>query len=261
MTVRKQRRIGRTVGLAGAWLRKSAVDTLELLFPLRCVCCSTDLGAMAGEILMCESCRNKLAPFAHYCLRCGSSLPPAFTTLRGCWRCKHRRLYYAGVTHLGKYDDDLRRAVLQAKNAQREMLAVAMTELLWQKRADDLSSFQPEVVVPVPMFWARRLFRGANSAEVIAQRLALRLQTPACHMLRRRCNTLPQSGLAPPARFENVRGAFRLRRRFQCRDARVLLVDDILTTGATCNEAAKILCQQGAAKVSVAVLARAEGPD
>jgi len=73
-----------------------------------------------------------------------------------------------------------------------------------------------------------------------------------------RCrNTLPQASLAPSRRFENVRGAFHVRRPGAVRGARVLLVDDVLTTGATCSEAAKMLKEAGAAMVAVAVVARA----
>ena len=96
-----------------------------------------------------------------------------------------------------------------------------------------LIRFRPDVIVPVPMFWGRRAWRGANSAEVVAQALSGRLKVPFCPMLARRRNTLPQAQLAPAARFDNVRGAFQFRRAFDCAGARVLLVDDhaLLRTG------------------------------
>lgn len=75
-------------------------------------------------------------------------------------------------------------------------------------------------------------------------------------LLVRTRKTLPQADLPPSRRFENVRGAFRLAAGYDIRGARVLLVDDILTTGATCSEAAKVLKQAGAASVAVAVIAR-----
>lgn len=78
-------------------------------------------------------------------------------------------------------------------------------------------------------------------------------------ILIRQRNTLPQARLPPSRRFANVRGAFRIRRPDAVRGARVLLVDDVLTTGATCSEAAKMLKQAGAASVAVAVVARAQG--
>jgi predicted amidophosphoribosyltransferase len=86
------------------------------------------------------------------------------------------------------------------------------------------------------------------------------LNIPVRRRLLVRCrNTLPQAGLQPLQRFRNMRGAFRVRRGAGVEHARVLLVDDVLTTGATCSEAAKMLKQAGASMVAVAVVARAQG--
>jgi predicted amidophosphoribosyltransferase len=92
--------------------------------------------------------------------------------------------------------------------------------------------------------------------------LGRRLRVPVAErLLVRTRNTLPQKDLKPPDRFRNVRGAFRVRRRqaARLRDSRILLVDDILTTGATCSEAAAVLKRSGAMAVAAAVLARASG--
>ena len=78
-------------------------------------------------------------------------------------------------------------------------------------------------------------------------------------ILVRRRNTLPQAGLAPRDALRTCGGHFGFAGRMPCKDARVLLVDDVLTTGATCSEAAKMLKQAGAAMVAVAVVARAQG--
>jgi predicted amidophosphoribosyltransferase len=108
------------------------------------------------------------------------------------------------------------------------------------------------------MHWLRRVVRGANSAETLGAVLARRLAAPSgVGCLARRRFTRPQSGLSPHARFLNVRGAFRLRPGIDLAEARVLLVDDVLTTGATCGEIAKLLRQAGAAATAVAVVARA----
>jgi ComF family protein len=157
------------------------------------------------------------------------------------------------------YDGDLREAVLSTKSAHQEPLAVALVELLWKLRSDELIAQRADVIVPMPMHWIRRLERGANTPEVLAERLARRLALPVCPMLKRRRHTVPQGSLARSARLTNLRQAFRLRSDYDCRGARVLLVDDVLTTGATCSEAAKVLLREGAENVSVAVLARAEG--
>jgi ComF family protein len=135
-----------------------------------------------------------------------------------------------------------------------------MAELLWGSAKERLADFAPDVVAVVPMHWRRRLFRGVNSPELVAERLAAGLSCSlAVGMLRRTRNTPPQADMPPAQRFTNMRGAFRTRRGHRLQGASVLLVDDILTTGATCSEAAKVLRGLGAADVVVAVLARAEG--
>jgi ComF family protein len=154
----------------------------------------------------------------------------------------------------------MRDAVLAIKHAPAEPLAVGLIELLWSVRCRELAQLGATVVVPMPMHWIRRLERGANAPEILADRLARRLAVPMRPLLARRRHTVPQSSLAPQARLTNLRNAFGLRSGRDCRGARVLLVDDVLTTGATCCEASKVLLRGGAASVAVAVLARAEGP-
>jgi predicted amidophosphoribosyltransferase len=114
-----------------------------------------------------------------------------------------------------------------------------------------------DVVVPVPMHWRRRLVRGTNSAAVLAEILASRLRAPlAAGLLRRRKYTKPQFECTPPQRWDNVRRAFSVASGYHLDDAHVVLVDDILTTGATCSEAARELRRCGAMCVTVVVAAR-----
>ena len=146
------------------------------------------------------------------------------------------------------------------KRPAHDALSVAIGRLLAQRRGECLVGVQADLVVPIPMYWGRRLGRGKNSPEALANCLAKSLKVPmrAAILVRRR-NTLPQASLTPSRRFQNVRGAFQVRRPDAVTGARVLLVDDVLTTGATCSEAAKMLKQAGAAMVAVAVVARAQG--
>jgi ComF family protein len=149
--------------------------------------------------------------------------------------------------------------VLRIKRPHDRALAVALADLLAERSAQALVAAGIEVVVPVPMHWTRRAWRGANSPETIAARLAARLRVPlATELLVRRRRTAPQASLSAPKRRANVRGAFRVRPHADLLGARVLLVDDILTTGATLNEAAKTLANAGSGEITVAVLARAE---
>src|SRR4029079_16417363 len=102
-----------------------------------------------------------------------------------------------------------------------------------------------------------RWLHGTNSAAVLAEVLADKLRVPlATSMLKRLRHTAPQFSLPPSERRANVRGVFALRTGYHLEQANVLLVDDILTTGSTCSEAARALKRAGAARVVVAVAAR-----
>ncbi len=143
------------------------------------------------------------------------------------------------------------------KHPRNDSLALAMGRLLHQTRMDELTGLQADLIIPIPMYWFRRLRRGTNSAEVLARCLGQKLGIPVHSRLLVRCrNTLPQSGLPPSRRFRNVRGGFRVRRTHRLKHARVLLVDDVLTTGATASEVARVLKKAGASMVAVAVVAR-----
>jgi len=196
-----------------------------------------------------------------FCLRCGGATTTKLEGAKGCPKCRNHRFSYDVVVPLGTYGGELREAILRMKRVHAEGLSENMGRLYALYRATDLAKFQPELAVPVPMHWTRRMARGTNSATVLAKQLARTMLLPLNpHLLVRCRKTLPQADLPPGRRFENVRGAFRVKAGYDIEGKRVVLVDDVLTTGATCGEAAKVLKQAGAKKVLVAVLARAEGP-
>jgi ComF family protein len=177
-----------------------------------------------------------------------------------CPRCRKLPLRFDTVVTLGSYHAGLRDMVLRMKRPTHNGLSMAMGRLLADRRRDRLVELQADMVIPIPMYWPRRLRRGANNPEVLASCLARSLGIPVGRrILVRHRHTLPQADLPPSRRFKNVQGAFRVRRADAVKDARVLLVDDVLTTGATCSEAAKMLKKAGAAWVGVAVVARAQG--
>jgi ComF family protein len=145
------------------------------------------------------------------------------------------------------------------KRSRSTTLALAVGRVLARHVALATTTDPPDLVVPVPMHWSRRIVRGINSAELLAESVSAQLGLPLLsRLLVRSRNTLPQFELPPRERFRNVRGAFRARVGYDLTDARVLLIDDILTTGATASDAARALRECGAAAVTVAVAARAE---
>ena len=243
------------------WLARWCRTAVNLIFPPRCAYCDLDLGEPHDALLLCQACREKLGPEQWPCCRrCGAAIPADCPPPERCGLCRSARLHFDTVVPLAEYQEDLRSAILRMKRPPGESLSKAMGQLLARRRGQRLAELEPDVIAPIPMHWARRLKRGTNSPEILAGCLAQRLGVPLeAHLLVRRRNTKPQPGLRPPQRFANLKGAFRTSKGYDFRGVRVLLVDDVLTTGATCSEAAHVLKQAGAAWVAAAVLARAEG--
>jgi ComF family protein len=115
-----------------------------------------------------------------------------------------------------------------------------------------------DIIVPAPLHWVRWLQRGFNQSHLLARELRRRLRIPVVNALRRRKMTRAQAGLTRAGRRVNVAGAFSARRTSAVRDRRVLLVDDVMTTGATMNACAGALKRAGAGHITVLTLARAD---
>jgi ComF family protein len=240
-----------------------ATAGLDLLFPPHCAHCRSGLPPSRDGLLLCADCRRLLAPESWPCCpRCGAAGSTEGGPSGGCQLCQKTALKFDTVITLGSYHGELRKVVLRMKRPSAESLSAAMAGLLALRRGRQLADFHADLIAPVPMYWARRLRRGTNSPEMLARRLGRSLGVPVGRRVLARCrNTLPQANLSPRERFRNVRGAFRTRAGYHLEGLRVLLVDDILTTGATCSEAAKMLKQAGASMVAAAVVARAQGTD
>lgn len=244
------------------WARHWRDGGLDLLFPPRCGYCDAELPSVDDGLLLCAPCRDSLAPKDWtYCRRCGAGVPSDRPAPERCEMCKRTRLRFDSVVSLGDYRSELGWAVRRMKDPKADTLSAAMGRLLWLRRGAEMASFHPGLVAPVPMFWMRRLRRGTNSAEILAECLARHLGVPFLpRMIVCRRNTLPQKTLRPRQRRENVRGAFRLGAGYHSLEGlRVALVDDILTTGATASEVAGVLKRAGVSQVAVAVLARGTG--
>lgn len=242
-------------------IRRLIAAGRDLLLPPSCLCCDRELVELPDGWPFCVECLARLGPERwHGCRQCGGEILDAGFAPSVCPRCRGVSLKFDAVIPLGNYHAGLRRVVLRMKRPSHHALTKVMGRLLFERRREPLVELQADLVAPVPMHWTRRLWRGMNNPDILAQCLAQSLGIPLRRdILVRHVNTPPQAGLPPSRRFENVRGAFRVRRPDAADGARILLVDDVLTTGATCSEAAKALKKAGAAAVVVAVVARAQG--
>lgn len=248
----------------GQHLHRGGQLALHLLYPPRCAFCGDDARMVEGDLLFCERCAGLLGPEVWLgCRRCGAALATPGTPSEDCGHCRGRRWAFESVVALGAYQAELREAVLRTKRPPGNALATMLGRLHVRRRQASLHTLQADLVVPVPMHWARYLARGTKGVELLAEQIAaglgLPLEAGALYLAR---NIRPQHHLAPAERIRNVRNAFRLRRGYDLRGATILLVDDVLTTGATASEAARVLKRKAAAaRVAVAVVARAAGSD
>ena len=189
------------------------------------------------------------------CPYCASPVGPHADTTDCCLRCRGEHFHFDSATRLGPYAGVLRDAILRMKHAGAEALAGRLGSLWAERRREQLSTGDPQIVIPVPLHWRRRWARGYNQSDELALGVARALGLPCRRgVLRRTAHTPKQSQTASAAeRKANLAGRFRTRVRLP--GARVLLVDDVLTTGATADAASVALSDAGAAQVRVAVLA------
>ncbi len=252
-----------SVTSVSGWLPRVRGAAVELLFPARCLGCAADLTAEAvapgrDGVMLCGDCRDQL-PLVEWpvCARCAAPVPAAGGVVLECNHCREVKLRFDRTIALGSYDGLLRQLIMRMKTDRSELLVHLLTELAWRERRAELQSLDVDVVTAVPMHPWRRWRRGTNPPRAMAQRLAEKLRAPAAGgMLRLLRNVPAQVGLSRPARFRNVQGEMAVRATYHLEAAHVLLVDDILTTGATCSEAARVLKRAGAKEVTVFVVGR-----
>jgi ComF family protein len=245
------------------------VTLLRLLFPSPCLGCGAPAspgarGARAAvrPFGLCTVCRGRLRPLdlAAACAACARPLVGRLPQGFRCGRCRAQPPAFDRLLARWRYEAPLDGVVAGLKFRRLDYLGRHLGIALAEAFAAELAGI--DLVVPVPLHWTRRLARGYNQAERIAHPLAERLGLPLLPALRRRRLTPPQSTLPRGARLDNLEGAFEPRRSRPRRSPsplagrRVLLVDDVATTTATLDAAARALKRAGAAAVVAVVAGR-----
>jgi ComF family protein len=240
---------------------------LDLVFPAVCPLCRATLGDGRRDPL-CGRCWRSITPLDRpTCAICGAAPPIAPTTTDldrveraplapagPCAACRADRPAYDYARSAAVYEGALREALHAFKFAGRRALARPLGDLAADRCAASLPG-DIDAVVPVPLARDRERERGFNQSALVAERVARRLGVPAkAAWLTRRRSTQPQTELSAAERRPNVRGAFLASRRVA--DRHVLVVDDVLTTGATVAECARALRAAGARRVGVLTVAR-----
>jgi len=190
------------------------------------------------------------------CPRCASTVAPQADVTGGCVRCRDVAFHFDSSARMNEYKPPISDAVIRMKRLPGDILAECLAKVWAETMAPKLRALNPAVVVPVPLHWRRRLWRGFNGPAIFAHALATRLRVPCRPRLLRRTRATPsQTTLTPAQRRENVKNAFAVRNWSGLAGKTVILIDDVLTTGSTTSEAAKALKAAGAAAVHVAVIA------
>jgi ComF family protein len=235
-------------------LRRLGRAVVDGILPPRCLSC----GAIVDEPdALCGRCWAAMTFFTPpWCAVCGLPFPHPMGDDAICADCARDRPSWDRARAVLRYDKHSRHLVLALKHADRTHLARALGG--WMRRAGAEILDGTDLVVPVPLHWTRLFARRYNQAGLLAHAIRAAGGPPvAPDWLVRRRRTPSQGRLGPAARTRNVRGAFALRPGRSIRGQRIVLIDDVLTTGATVEECARILRRGGAEFVGVLTLARA----
>jgi ComF family protein len=225
---------------------------VRTFLPACCALCRRDLPWQGSAAGVCAACWGAVREHVPACPRCGDPDSPAGEE---CLACRNQAPPWRAAAAVGPYEGALRDLVLLCKQGRRDELVRPLARLLgaafrrtgWPR---------PTAIVPVPMWWGRRLRRGFNQAELLADELAAGVGSPRVAALGRRRGR-PQAGLGRSERRRLGRASLTIRHPVA---GPVLLVDDVLTTGATAAACAHALRAAGAQDVYVLTLARTTPP-
>lgn len=226
---------------------------VDALYPLTCRLCGT---ALETDTLACAAHPLELDRASPRCGRCAAELAPALPDGGLCPECRREGRRFERALCVGSYRTGLHDWVLAFKHGGRRDLALPLGALLAERLKESAAT---GLLVPVPLHALRQFERGYDQAGLLARELARRTGMRSCAALARTRATRPQGSALSLSREANVRGAFKVRRfaRRAVAGAEVWLVDDVMTSGSTADECARVLLHAGAAQVGVAIVARA----
>jgi competence protein ComFC len=244
-----------------AWLAEASDAVVSVFFPAGCRICDQLLTG-ASQVPICKECLDSFEAVSdRKCKICGQPLPALSETEEEqlvCPACQEKTYAFERARSYGIYDGALVRSILLLKWEQIEPLGAWFAERLAGVVGRESGIMSADVIVPVPLHRGRERERGYNQAGLISKPLARKLRLPHEAVLLMRTRPRPNKlVLSVEERWESVRGAFATRRGSQVDNKRVLLVDDVMTTGATLDACARVLLESGAQSVLGLTVARA----
>ena len=233
---------------AGRGLRDLYSGVMDLIYPPHCVVCRD-----AGDGYLCPKCADKITLIKPpVCYKCGKPCEASV-----CDECYQREYAFECARSAGIFDGPLRDAIHAMKYRNYEAVVDPLAQIMIRAFPDTGLARNTDVLVPIPIHYSRLLDRGFNQSEELARKLAGRIGLPMeAKVLRKSRKTAHQVDLPLDERALNVRGSLSVKHEQKIRAKRVLLIDDVFTTGATLDEAARVLLEAGASEVRAYTLAR-----
>lgn len=224
---------------------------IDFVLPPHCIICGNYLAPQ--ERIVCDVCWENMSILPSlFCPACKNFLEEGNLFCRVCTERKN----LCAVRSLGVFDSYYQKVIHGFKYQQKMTLGQRLGKRLGEKLIDDKLVSRFDCIIPVPLHPARKRERGFNQSQILAQELSEATHIPALKkVLKRTRNTKDQTKLTPEERIQNVKGAFDLKDPETVKGKRIILVDDVITTGATLGECARVLSEAGAKQIMGATIA------
>ncbi len=229
---------------------------ITFLFPAQCKVCEMDIGIESIPYL-CKGCWDSLDIVTPpWCEICGKHDVDGVCTM-----CATNPPRYGKLRTVAFYDAILQKIIHLYKFEKRRTLAKHLSYIMVKHRPKDCDFNEYDYILPIPLHKNRLRERGFNQSALIAQGISNEVGIDICtNALVRNKNTSPQSSLTRDARQTNIVGAFGIKNRNLIKGKRILILDDVFTTGATVNEAVNMLWNEDPVEIDVLTLARTVNP-
>ncbi len=233
-------------------ISQASKTTASFFFTFTCSACRKPIDNFP-KYSLCPECIGKIKFIKPpLCNSCGAELDSVLEICSKCMKAAPRPWSSAiSVFHMETFGKEL---IHQFKYGNQIELGRSLAELAANAIASSRIKF--DYIEPIPLHWTKQLTRGYNQSEIVVNVLSKKMMVKKSNFLKRTRNTKQQASLDKAERKRNLIGAFSIKREANCKNRTILLVDDVMTTGATLTEATKVLLEAGASKVNILVLAR-----